>query len=106
MDQTHQEECFAVIFTSIRTSVDDGYEATASLMIELAKKQAGFLGVESARENIGITVSYWDSLEAIQQWKIQMDHTIARQKGREIWYSSYSVRICRVLTAYSFEKPN
>jgi heme-degrading monooxygenase HmoA len=41
----------------------------ADEMVKLASVQPGFLGVESAREGVGITLSYWDSLEAIQKWK-------------------------------------
>jgi len=54
---------YSVIFTSIRTEGDLGYDQAANRMVELAEDQAGFLGIESARDNgeqsIGITVSYW-----------------------------------------------
>ncbi len=53
---------YAVIFTSIRTKDDNGYEKMAEKMLNLVRKQDGFLGVESAREDIGITVSYWRDL--------------------------------------------
>jgi len=49
---------YAVIFTSTRTNVDNGYDETASKMVELAKQQPGVLGIESARDSLGITVSY------------------------------------------------
>ncbi|OTG76060.1 antibiotic biosynthesis monooxygenase [Acinetobacter sp. ANC 4169] len=93
---------YAVIFTSVRTDGDHGYSLMASKMLELAKIQQGFLGVESAREEIGITVSYWKSLEAIKKWKEHIDHTLARNLGREEWYSSYTVRISKVIREYSF----
>ena len=48
---------YAVIFTSIRSDVDDGYSKTSDRMIELAEQQEGFLGVESAREDYGSTIS-------------------------------------------------
>ncbi len=95
---------YAVIFTSKFTDETSEYEETAALMEELASKQNGFLGVESARNELGITVSYWDSLEAIKQWKHQTDHTFAREMGREKWYACYSLRICKVERAYDFEK--
>ena len=71
-------------------------------MITLAFQQPGFLGVESARENLGITVSYWESLEAIQTWKQNSTHLIAQQHGKERWYEAYKVRICRVEYEYGF----
>ncbi len=100
-----QGACYAVIFSSQHASSSpEGYEETADAMVELARKQPGFLGVESARgaDGFGITVSYWDSLEAIAQWKSQADHQRAQSQGREIFYSRYEVRVCRVERGYKF----
>ena len=93
---------YAVIFTSVRTGGDNGYASMAEQMEQLARQQPGFLGIESAREDTGITVSYWDSLEAIKAWKAQTDHLVAQQKGRQQWYSAYKVRICKVERDYGF----
>jgi heme-degrading monooxygenase HmoA len=76
----------------------------AEEMFNLAQQQPGFLGVESAREEVGITVSYWESLEAIRKWKYVTDHVIARDKGRERWYQAYKTRICLVERDYGFER--
>jgi heme-degrading monooxygenase HmoA len=75
-------------------------------MVELASQQPGFLGVDSVRDenSIGITVSYWDSLEAIQQWKEHAAHQIAQEKGKQQWYKRYSVRVCKVVREHGFEK--
>ncbi|GAB2518024.1 antibiotic biosynthesis monooxygenase family protein [Spirosoma aerophilum] len=94
---------YAVIFTSIRTDFDKGYSDMAARMVEMAHEQVGFLGVESARVDIGITVSYWESLESIRVWKEKAEHRIAQQIGRERWYDSYKVRICKVERDYGFE---
>ncbi len=94
---------FAVIFTSIRTEDDRNYSITSKRMIALAKKSKGFLGIESAREEIGITVSYWDSIEAIRDWKLNSEHLLAQKKGKEKWYKAYKVRICKVERDYGFE---
>jgi len=94
---------YAVIFTSLRTNGDDGYGDAAEQMELLAKKQKGYLGIESARSEVGITVSYWESLEAIRDWKNQVDHTLIRNKGREKWYQKFKVRICKVESDYGFE---
>ncbi|TXI98190.1 MAG: antibiotic biosynthesis monooxygenase [Neisseriales bacterium] len=93
---------YAVIFTSVRTSNDDGYALVAKQMLDLAAQQVGFIGVESAREQIGITVSYWQTLADIAQWKQQIDHQLAQKKGREMWYANYTVRICKVEREYGF----
>jgi heme-degrading monooxygenase HmoA len=94
---------YAVIFTSIRTEGDNGYGKTAQRMVELALEMPGCLGAESAREEVGITVSYWQDLESIKNWKYQMEHVEARDKGREIWYSKYKLRIALVERDYGFE---
>ncbi len=98
--KTPKPPYYAVIFTSLRTDSDDGYQAMSESMLELAESQPGFLGVESAREDVGITVSYWSSLEAIKSWKANLEHRDAQEKGRRQWYSKYRVRISRVEREY------
>jgi heme-degrading monooxygenase HmoA len=97
---TPEPPYYAVIFTSLRTDGDRGYGAMSERMLELAAQQEGFLGVESAREDIGITVSYWTSLEAIRKWKADVEHREAQRLGRDLWYSAYRVRISRVEREY------
>jgi heme-degrading monooxygenase HmoA len=94
---------YAVIFTSIRTEQDGGYGKMSEAMAASALMQPGFLGVESAREEVGITVSYWASLEAIAAWKAEASHLFAQRLGREKWYAAYKTRICRVERDYGFE---
>jgi heme-degrading monooxygenase HmoA len=93
---------YAVIFTSTRTEIEDGYAEMANKIVELAKIQSGFIGLESARSEIGITVSYWKSLEAIQKWKANLDHIEAQEKGKTTWYKNYKVRIAKVEREYEF----
>ncbi|WP_299522914.1 antibiotic biosynthesis monooxygenase [uncultured Lutibacter sp.] len=93
---------YAVIFTSIRTEGEKDYNNMSDKMVELAEQQEGFLGIESARNELGITVSYWNNLEAIQHWKLNVDHTEAREKGRSTWYKQFKVRICKVERDYGF----
>ncbi len=100
---TPEPPYYAVIFSSMRTKGDHGYGKMAEQMMTLAQKQEGFLGVESAREELGITVSYWRDLAAIKKWKEQTDHKIARKKGKSDWYKHFKVRIALVETDYEFE---
>ena len=95
---------YAVIFTSTRTDVDDGYEEMDRILCEAAEKQPGFLGAESARNGLGITVSYWTDLESIATWKAEATHLVAQKRGREKWYEEYVTRICKVERDYSFKK--
>lgn len=97
-----QKPYYAVIFTNIRTEGDFGYAQMAEQMETLARKQHGFIEFEAARSGLGIAVSYWESLEAIANWKANLDHQIAQKKGISNWYSWYKVRICRVEREYEF----
>jgi len=107
MNFTREPPYWAVIFTSERTSEDPaGYAQTADEMVALASSQLGFLGVETARgdDGIGITVSYWESLDAIREWRQHADHQAAQKVGKERWYRRYRVRVARVERAYGFER--
>ena len=95
---------YAVIFTSIGTEVREDYESTADRMLELAKEQDGYLGIESAKQEIGITVSYWKDLDSIRKWKMNAEHLMAQEKGRTQWYQNYKTRICLVERDYEFNK--
>lgn len=97
---------FAVIFGSQRTSdINDAYEQMAARMVELAQQEEAFISLESVRsvDGRGITISYWKSLEGIQKWKRNCEHLEAQEKGKSLWYSSYSVRVCQVLRSYDFD---
>ena len=90
----------AVIFTSVRTDGDDGYAAMAATMERLAREQPGYLGIEAAREGVGITVSYWRDEASAQAWKQVGAHLVAQRRGREAWYRDYRVRIALVTRDY------
>lgn len=93
-----QPPYYAVIFTSQRHEGDDGYGEMAERMVALARLQPGFLGVDSTRDGdgFGITVSYWDSLDSIKDWRDNAEHLEAQRLGREKWYGSFSLRIAKV----------
>ena len=99
---TPEPPYFAVIFSSQRTEGDHGYGAMAERMLELAARQPGFLGVESARdaEGFGLTVSYWTDAAAIAAWKAEGEHAVAQRLGREQWYAAFRLRVCRVEREY------
>lgn len=103
IEDTLKPPYYAVIFTTQLSETIEGYYEMAEKMDELAKKQDGYLGVESARSDVGITVSYWKNLEAITNWKNNIEHTEARDIGRDKWYKKYQLRICKVEREYGFE---
>lgn len=102
-----QKPYYAVIFTNTRTSRDHGYNVMAGQMEKLARQQPGFLDFESARSDLGISISYWKTKEAIANWKENVDHKVAQEKGIKEWYSWYKVRVCIVEREYNFgDKPS
>lgn len=100
---TPEPPYYVVMFTSLRTDVEEGYAEAAQRMLELAAQQPGFLGVESARsDGLGITLSYWQSEEAIRAWREHAEHRLVREQGRSTWYESFVTRVAKVERAYSF----
>lgn len=91
---------YAVIFSSIKTDEDQGYGAMSDRMVELVQQQDGFLGFESAREDMGITVSYWKDEASILKWKADIEHQEAQKQGKSTWYKNYKIRIARVERDY------
>ena len=99
--KTPEPPYYAVIFTSTQTADTKGYSAMAEQMVTLAKQQPGYLGVESARQEVGITVSYWQDVESIKRWKNQAEHLVAQATGKSRWYENYTTRIALVERDYS-----
>lgn len=96
---------YAVIFTSVRSPADEeGYAQMSARMVELAARVDGFLGMDSAREDVGITISYWRDLESIRAWKRDAEHMIAQGQGRRKWYDSYRLRVALVERDYEFDR--
>lgn len=94
---------YAVIFTNLLNEEQEGYVEMAELMESLVVQQEGYLGHESVRDFMGITVSYWDSLESIKKWKMNTEHLLAQKIGREKWYKQFKTRICKVERDYEFD---
>jgi heme-degrading monooxygenase HmoA len=100
---TPEPPYYAVIFTSRRMEGDGGYADMAKAMFELAAKQPGFLGAESARgpDGFGITAAYFKDEAAIHAWKQNAEHLAAQTKGKTDWYSHYQVRVAKIERSYS-----
>jgi heme-degrading monooxygenase HmoA len=101
--RTPEPPYYAVIFTSLLTGNDRGYEKMAKRMMELAQEQEGFLGVESVRDELGITISYWRDRESIERWKADAEHLEAQKLGQEKWYAAYRIRIAKVEEEKAYE---
>jgi heme-degrading monooxygenase HmoA len=94
---------YVVIFSSTLRTHSDAYEKIAKRMVQLAKAQPGFLGIESVRNGFGITLSYWKDESSIKNWKQETEHLAVQKMGKENWYKSFKVRVARIERDYSFE---
>lgn len=96
---------WAVVFTAVFSGQKEAeYIEMAAQMVQLAHGMPGFLGYESAQGEGGleITVSYWETEDAIRAWKRHADHITAQKRGREAFYTAYTIRVAKVERAYSF----
>jgi heme-degrading monooxygenase HmoA len=106
--KTPRPPYYVVIFSTLRTDGDHGYAAMAEKMDALAARQPGYLGIDSVRDasGFGITNSYWQDEASVLAWKMNAEHILARDLGREKWYQCYELRVARVERAYAFKRPN
>jgi heme-degrading monooxygenase HmoA len=98
--ETPEPPYTAVIFTSVRTEGDNGYAEATAEMVRLASEQPGYLGMESARSGVGLTVSYWRTEDDARAWKRVAEHVEAQRRGRGEWYAAYEIRVATVTRAY------
>ncbi len=99
-----KEDYFAVIFISEKSNDLTGYEEMDELTINLAQQQPGFIGYESVtnNQNKGIFISYWESMDAIENWRKNSIHLAAKNQAKK-WYKSYISQICKVQKNHEFE---
>jgi heme-degrading monooxygenase HmoA len=101
--QTPKPPYYAVVFTSINAPVDHTEHSQLSTQLaQRAQTYEGFLGIEAARsaDGKGVTVVYYRDEQSILAWARDPEHVVAKRKGREIWYSHYYIRICKVEREY------
>jgi heme-degrading monooxygenase HmoA len=103
ISKTPEPPYYAVVFTSINADVDhtEHVEMSARL-VQRASTYEGFLGIEAARnsDGTGVAAVYWQDLDSMRAWAQDPEHQVAKRKGREIWYSHYMIRICKVEQEY------
>ena len=94
--KTPQPPYYAVIFTTVKSDNQTGYAEMNARMYELAQQQKGYLGIESAKGEIGLSVTYWETLEDIVNWRNNAEHKLAQAEGYATWYQAFATRVCRV----------
>ncbi len=102
--QTPEPPYYAVIFTTVKSENLEGYAEMNARMFELAQQQKGYLGIESTHGAIGLSVTYWETLEDIARWRNHAEHKLAQAKGYATWYQAFATRVCRVERDNFYEK--
>jgi heme-degrading monooxygenase HmoA len=102
----HPPGTYVVVFTS---RLDAGetpadYAGTSARMFELAARQPGYLGADTAREEAGITVAYFRDEESVRSWREMAEHRVAQERGRDEWYSRYTMHVARIERSYEFDR--
>lgn len=100
--KTPEPPYYVVVFTIVLSTDLEGYEEMGGQMVDLAHQQPGFLGMEYGGGETELTISYWDSLESISNWRHVAAHVIARDLGRKKWFQEFKVRIAKVERDYEF----
>ncbi len=93
---------YAVIFRAEINELDEKYNSTAKHMRELAISKYGCSEFISRTEgSLEIAISYWETLEQIQEWKNDKEHIKAKHLGKRKWYKSYTVQVVEIIREYN-----
>lgn len=98
---------YAIITTNIQSGKSqEEYDQTMQEMLKVVKKLPGFLGSETAYDQVAdgrrfkLGVTYWSNLEAISSWREHAQHMRVKKRGKELWYDEHNTRICHVISQY------
>ncbi|MGB9628750.1 MAG: antibiotic biosynthesis monooxygenase family protein [Thermodesulfobacteriota bacterium] len=86
-----------VIFrVEIKEGKEEEYRKISAEVLEVAKEHKGLISMERAKsvlkERTYISISEWESEEAIERWVRNPKHQEAMRRGKEDLFSWYSVK--------------
>ena len=75
-------------------------------ILENINSQNGFMEIESYKEKSrkGVTISYWKSIPAIQEWREYSAHLKTQNYSRDVAYFNYTVKIYEVQREYNLKR--
>jgi len=97
---------FVVILEVYPTeSGKDEYLSIATSLREFLKDRPGFISIERFQsitdQNKILSLSFWESEEAIEEWRNLLEHRIAQRKGKSELFTKYRIRVANVLRNYT-----
>ena len=106
-DSIATKKLYAVIFKSKRQDANgDLYYEHNDKLDEKIRSLAGYVkhsGMRHPETREGMTVAYFDSLEAIDKWRKDAEHMDAKKLAKSDFYENYSVEVTKVLDAYGWD---
>ena len=102
---------YAVIFeVQPKPQHKQDYLDTAAQLLDELKAIPGFISVErfaslSSQHKL-VSLSFWETEEAIKQWKANVNHKAAQAKGINEYFEDFRIRVARVERDYCLADRN
>lgn len=95
-----------VIFeVTIKENCMDGYLDIAAKLKEELATASGFIRAERfsslATERKLLSLSVWESEEAVDQWRNQLEHRQGQRQSRDTMFESYTITVASALRSYT-----
>ena len=89
---------------TLNKGVGDRYFELVGMMREEIQNQPGFISIERFRhlddEDRVVSISTWESEDAIKEWKANLKHRMAQKEGKKLIFKSYRLRVANVIRDY------
>ncbi len=100
---------YLIIFEAYpHASQKDRYFELAAQLREDLINQPGFIHVERFQSLVDegkiLSLSCWESEEAIAGWRNHAEHMVVQKEGKEKIFDSYRLRVAEVVRDYGFSR--
>ncbi len=100
----HDDRRLIVFRSRLMPGVAEAYAPRAERMYELARSMPGYVSSRDylAEDGERVALIEFESAETLRAWREHPEHRSAQAEGRERWYQSYTLSVCRVLRESRF----
>lgn len=97
-------QVLTVFRSRLREDAHEEYAGTAARMGALAREMPGYVEHKSFTADDGerVTVVTFADRASHDAWRTHVEHRLAQRRGREAFYSAYSVQVAEVTSAHGF----
>jgi heme-degrading monooxygenase HmoA len=95
-----------VFRSRLKDGVQDEYSELAPKMSALAKTMPGYIAHKSfvAEDGERVTIAEFADMESQRNWAANAEHVSAKKRGRDAFYSEYSIQVCEVVRESRYPK--